>query len=279
MAERKRTLKDKVISTTNSLRYALTEPAMLNIQRARYGIDYVYDKEPLISVYTPTYNRAKLLMSRAVKTVLNQTYKNIEYIIVGDYCTDETEELVSQIDDDRVRFVNLPEKPKNFPKTAECMWFAGPVRPANVALNMVKGQWIARIDDDDMFLPDHLESSLKFALDGGYEFVSAMYEEERDGIRKVMDEKDQNPRIGGAQTWLYRSYLRFFNYNQHCWRKSWDKVNDLDLQKRMYNAGVRIGFNEKVVAQVFPRPNETTIGLDAYKRAETEGFRRYYGTP
>ena len=142
---------------------------------------------------------------------------------------------------------------------------------------MAEGKWIARIDDDDIFAKDHLEVLLRFAQENDYEFVSAAYIEERYGERRVENAKNDNPRIGGTQTWLYRSYLKFFKYNINCWRKNWNKVNDIDLQVRMHRAGVRMGFLDKVTAYVLPRPGEETIGLDAYKKAEEKGFKNYYG--
>ena len=70
--------------------------------------------------------------------------------------------------------------------------------------------------------------------------------------------------IGGTQTWLYRGYLKFMKYNPDCWRKKWNKVNDTDLQERMVNAGVRIGYLDEITAHVRPRPGETEVGLRAY---------------
>ncbi len=221
--------------------------------------------DPLISVYVPTYNRAGLLMERCVKTVLAQTYANFELIIVGDHCTDRTEALVREVDDSRVRFFNIPKRGYRYPPTAENHWLAGPVVAANQALSMIRGKWIARIDDDDMWTADHLETLLRFAQAGDYEFVSASYLAERHGNQVIVDVKDSSPRIGGTQTWLYRSYLNFMKYNIDCWRKSWNRVNDTDLQDRMYKAGVRMGYLEKVVAMVLPRPGESTIGLEAYR--------------
>lgn len=266
MTERKRTFEDKLISSLNSIRYALTEPLILRIMRLIYEKDY-RDKseEPLISVYTPTYNRAKLLIERAVPSVLNQTYKNFEYIIVGDCCTDETEEVVTKIGDPRIRFYNLPKRGYRYPPTVENHWFAGPVVPANFALKMLRGKWIARIDDDDIWTEDHLEVLINFAQEGNYEFVSSSYIAVRHGKEILIDVKDQVPRIGGTQTWLYRSYLKFMKYNINCWRKKWNRVNDTDLQDRFYKAGVRIGFLEKVTCYVLPRPGEETVGLEAYR--------------
>lgn len=275
---KKRTLSDKLISNYNEFYYNLTEPVLLRLARVRLEAIYKQpDSEPLISVYTPTYNRGSLLTERALPSVLAQTYKNFEYIIVGDCCTDNTEELLSKINDKRVEFYNLPEKSQGYPLTAEGRWLAGPVGAANQALKMVRGKWLARIDDDDIFTKDHLEILLRFAQENDYEFVSAAYVEERYGQRRIENAEHDHPRIGGTQTWLYRSYLKFFKYNINCWRKSWNKVNDIDLQVRMHRAGVRMGFLDKVTAYVLPRPGEETIGLDAYKKAEEKGFKNYYG--
>jgi len=272
----KRTWQDKVISGLIGFYYNLTEPVLLWLARTRHEAEYQPDDlEPLISVYIPTYNRAELLMSRAVPSVLAQTYKNFELIIVGDHCTDNTAELVSKINDPRIIFYNLPTRDYRYPPTAENHWLAGPVVPANQALKMVKGQWIARIDDDDIWTPDHLEALLRFAQKGNYEFVSSSYETERHGQKILVDVKDENPRIGGTQTWLYRSYLKFFKYNINCWRKSWNRVNDTDLQDRFYKAGVRLGFLERVTARILPRPGETTVGLEAYKLSENAKLKHF----
>ncbi|MDD5597294.1 MAG: glycosyltransferase family 2 protein [Victivallaceae bacterium] len=233
------------------------------------------EKTPLISVYVPTYNRADILMQRAVPSVLVQSYKNFELIIIGDCCTDKTEEYVNHIDDPRIRFYNIPQRGYRYPPTAENHWLAGPVVAANTALGVCRGKWIARIDDDDTWTPDHLEKLLKFAQNGNYEFVSSSYIAERRGKRSIVSVKDEIPPIGGTQTWLYRSYLKFFKYNIDCWRKNWNRVNDTDLQDRMYKAKVKMGYIDEVTAYVLPRPGENTIGLDAYLENKKEKENHY----
>ena len=63
-------------------------------------------KEPLISVVIPTYNRANTIL-QSVNSVLNQTYKNIELIVVDDCSTDDTEKIIAGIQDSRVKFYRL----------------------------------------------------------------------------------------------------------------------------------------------------------------------------
>ena len=156
-----------------------------------------------------------------------------------------------------------------------CPQFVGGAVPANKALDLAKGRWIARNDDDDIWTPEHLETLLRFAQKGNWEFVSASYITERHGKRITVDAKDEKPRIGGVQTWLYRSYLKFMKYNPECWRKSWNRVWDTDLQDRIYRAGVRMGFLDQVVAYVLPRPGEATVGLEAYKLSEKDKLEHY----
>lgn len=288
---RKQTIPDRLISMVNSTRFALTEPLKLRIARARYEHFYKdLTDNPLVSVYTPTYNRGEILIERALSSVLNQIYKNLEYIIIGDHCTDNTEELVSQIDDPRIRFYNLPKRERRYPVNVENHWLAGPVVPANKALELVQGKWIARVDDDDTLVPEHIETLLRFAQKENYEFVSAQYVEERrgkkvivDGIKardpyythRPIDENDDSPKIGGTSTWLYRSYLSFLKYNINCWRKKWNRVNDAEFSQRIFKAGVRMGFIDKVLAYVLPRPGEATVGLEAYILTEKEKLKHF----
>jgi glycosyltransferase involved in cell wall biosynthesis len=272
----KRGFQDRVISGARALYYSLYEPVRLKRERKLHAHEYEKNRyKPLISVYVPTYNRAELLMERAVASVLNQTYTNFEFIIIGDHCTDETEKLVKSIRDRRIRFHNIPRRGYRYPPTPENHWFAGPVIAANTALEMVRGEWIARIDDDDIWTEDHLEVLLDFALEGDYEFVSSAYRTIRHGREIIVDEKDSIPRIGGTQTWLYRSYMKFFRYNIDCWRKAWNRVNDTDIQDRMYKAGVRMGFCEKVTCHIVPRPGEDTVGLEAYRVTAEEKMEHF----
>lgn len=290
-AANRRTLEDRFIAGFNEWRFALMEPMRLRIERMKHESEYRNPRDkPLASVCVPTYNRGPLLVERAVTSVLSQTYENLELIIVGDHCTDNTAELLSQIKDPRLRFYNLPSRSRKYKQTVENHWFVGGATPANKAMQIARGQWIARVDDDDTWSPDHIEKLLALAQQGQYEFVSALYEEERFGTRKVVDgvraldpyytrgpanPNDDSPKIGGVSTWLYRSYLRFMQYNVECWRKEWNRVWDVDLSLRIHDAGVRMGFLDQVVAYVLPRPGETSVGLEAYKLTEKEKMEQY----
>ena len=261
--EYKRTLVDRLVSALQAARFAATEPILLRIARLRHEGEYAdRNEDPLISVVMTTYKRARVLVNRCLPSILNQTYRNFELVITADSRVDETAALVSQIRDPRIRFFDVPEWKYYHPET-KLRWFVGGVPSRNKALDFARGKWIAEIDDDDVFLPDHLDALLRFAQKGNYEFVSACHIVEKNGKRNLVDVKKVRPRIGGVQTWFYRSYLRFFKWNIQSWRKSYNRNPDIERQLRMGFSGVKIGFLEKVVTLVLPIPGKDTTGLDA----------------
>ena len=276
---------DRTICAARAAWYGAVEPIklrLLRFHRVRDDVPYgVHWHDPLVSVLIPTHNRTDLLLSRALPSVLAQTYTNL-HIVMGEHgCTDNTNYRAASFlrqngwSEKRMWFVRLPRR-QTYPPTAENHWLVGPVAPLNAMLrDGVFGAWIARIDDDDTWTPDHVETLLRAAQAGDYEFISSAYERERDGVREMVSHDGGDPPIGGTQTWLYRSYLKFMRYNPDCWRKSWNRVNDTDLADRFRKAGVRIGWIPDVTAHVLPRPGETTVGLAAYRR-DAQGKERAF---
>lgn len=279
MSENEISKMQSLLGIRDEFLYRLTERPRLINERRKNSYDYRDVRNPLISVCIPTYNRAELLIDRALTSVLKQTYTNFEVIVTGDHCTDNTAELIEALNDPRVHFHNLTERKKTYPANARFHWYAGGANACNESLRRARGVWIARIDDDDIWTEDHLEVLLDFAVARDVEFVSGCYEAVRFDERTVIcgneaygsyfgklksHQADQGPKIGGVSTWLYRSYLRFMKYNEFCWRKRWNKVWDVDLAARFIDAGVTMAHLPRVVSKIIPRPGENTIGLDAY---------------
>jgi len=102
------------------------------------------EKQPLVTVYIPTHNRAHLI-ERAVLSVINQTYRNIEIIIVDDGSTDETPKVLSLLCNKYLCIKTLRhEKAK------------GACAARNLAIENAKGFYITGLDDDDEFLPHRI---------------------------------------------------------------------------------------------------------------------------
>lgn len=122
---------------------------------------------PLVSVIIPTYNRFKYLLN-AIESVQNQTYKNVEIIVIND-CSDE-EEYYSTKFPLNVKKIDLEINQKH--KLGYIS--VGHIR--NFGLEVAKGKYIATLDDDDVWLPRKLEiqiskltsSNNKFSCTEGY---------------------------------------------------------------------------------------------------------------
>jgi len=218
-----------------------------SLRKVRARMEYHVSDRPLISVIIPTFNRAELLARRAIPSVLRQTYQNFELIIVGDHCTDNTEEMIRQFDDRRMRFHNLARRGE-YPKETRKRWLVAGVVPSNKGLELARGEWIAHLDDDDEFSDDHLEVLLDHALKHRYEMVYGVVEmEKRPGKWvKLGSWPLQIDKIAHLSV-LYHSKLRLFKYDINAWKI--DEPDDWNLFRRMKEAGVRIGFVDKVVGK------------------------------
>lgn len=101
-------------------------------------------KKPLVSIGIPTYNRADSFLSETLQSALDQKYRNIE-IIVSDNCsTDNTGEVVSSFNDERIRYFRQNEN-------------IGPFRNMNYCLENARGDYFLMLHDDDLIDPDFIE--------------------------------------------------------------------------------------------------------------------------
>jgi glycosyltransferase involved in cell wall biosynthesis len=102
---------------------------------------------PLVSVILPIYN-CQLYIKESVESILNQTFTDFELIIIDDASTDGTFEIVEKIIDPRIRLI---KKPKN----------SGYTESLNLGLELSKGLYIARMDGDDISLPNRFKEQVK----------------------------------------------------------------------------------------------------------------------
>ena len=101
--------------------------------------------DSLVTIYISTFSRLELL-KRSINSALNQTYKNIEIIVVDDCSTDGTQEFLKEIskEDSRIRYF-LKEK-----NSGACV-------SRNIAIKNANGEFITGLDDDDYFEPDRVD--------------------------------------------------------------------------------------------------------------------------
>lgn len=116
----------------------------------------------LVSIIMPSYNTAGFI-AESIQSVLEQSYKNWELLIVDDCSTDNTDEVVSlYLVDERIKYL---KNEKN----------SGAAVSRNRALREAKGKWIAFLDSDDLWEPDKLEKQIAFMRDNDYHFSYTNY--------------------------------------------------------------------------------------------------------
>jgi len=158
------------LEQADMLKSSLEVPTELVEEFSRWKAANVAPDHPLVSVCVATYNRGELLTERCIASILRQTYRNLELIVVGDCCTDDTEARIARIGDPRVRFVNLPQRGP-YPSDPMRRWMVAGSCAMNHALALANGDFITHLDDDDEHLPDRLEKLLDFAKQTQSDFV------------------------------------------------------------------------------------------------------------
>ena len=105
---------------------------------------------PKVSVLMSVYNTEENFLREAIKSILNQTYKDFEFLIINDGSTkNNTEQVILSFKDDRIRYI--PNE-RNMGIIASC----------NKGFDLANGEYIARFDSDDIALPQRLEKEVEF---------------------------------------------------------------------------------------------------------------------
>lgn len=181
----------------------------------------------LVTVYMPTHNR-RFLVERAVKSVLNQTYKNLELIVCDDGSSDETWEILCQLSQLDDRMVIL----RNETPLGACL-------SRNRCIGIAKGKYITGLDDDDYFLPNRIQVLINCIEDKKVNSVCSnlIYKskekdlagERYNGLIKSKDIGYRN--IVGNQIFTLTSIFRELNGFDTC-APAWQ---DYDLWLRLIN--------------------------------------------
>ena len=184
----------------------------------------------LVSIIMPSWNTAKFI-GETIQSVIDQTYTNWELLIVDDCSTDNTDEVVASFKDVRIRYFH---NEKNL----------GAALTRNRALREAKGEWIAFLDSDDLWMPEKLENQINFMKKNGYTLSYTEYEK--------IDEasKSLNVYVSGPEKVNKR---KIYNY---------DYIGQLTM---MYSAKV-FGL---IQIKDIKKNNDYAIRLQLYKKSGT----------
>jgi len=153
-------------------------------------------KQLKVSVIIPTYNRANLL-PRAINSVLNQTFRDFEIVVVDDGSTDNTREILEPfIKSNQIRYFYQKNK--------------GPSAARNLGIKNSKGEYIAFLDSDDEWLPEKLEKQIKLfenSKDKKLGFV---------GCDVIIVDEERNTTIQ-YEFPKYKNYLKYLLSTKSIW--------------------------------------------------------------
>lgn len=116
---------------------------------------------PLVSIIMATYNRPDVL-KYAIKSVIWQTYKNWELLVVGDACSESTGQVIKDFNNPKISYHNFEEN------------FGEQSGPNNWGINNAKGKYISFLNHDDLWFPDHLSLCISHIKEWGADLVYAI---------------------------------------------------------------------------------------------------------
>lgn len=165
----------------------------------------------LVSVVIPTYNRSASVYN-AILSVLSQTYRDLELIVVDDGSTDNTYQILMNFHDSRLRLVRQDHQ--------------GVAAARNYGVSLAQGDYIAFLDSDDVWMPHKLERQISFTLEGEWEITQTDELWIRRG-KKVNPKFRHSKRAG----WLFEPSLYLCLVSPSCVflsRKCWENVGPFD---------------------------------------------------
>lgn len=150
----------------------------------------------LVSIITPCYNAEKYIAA-TIESVINQTYKNWELLITDDCSTDASAKIIKryQVQDSRIKYFST-EKNTGHPSV-----------PRNIALSHAKGDYMALLDSDDLWLPNKLEEQLRFIIENKYSIITS-YTQVITDSGQLTKKIRKNPAVS-----TYRSMLKNMGVN------------------------------------------------------------------
>ena len=176
----------------------------------------------LVSVIIPTYNRSKLI-KRSATSVLNQTYRNIELIIVDDGSTDDTETVVNSINDSRIIYIKQSNQ--------------GACVARNNGIVHAKGKFIAFHDSDDVWHKDKLEKQIECIQNTQADFVFCKMAINGNSKKRLPQnfkegfvEESVLPLGGSTQTFLANAEV----FKKECFDVEMPRLQDFELLLRIH---------------------------------------------
>lgn len=228
------------------------------------ALDYKRLYNDKISVIIPTYNRGQLLI-RSLKSILNQTYKNIEVLIIDDGSKDDTKQKISNIHDNRIRYIQLRKN-------------KGASFARNLGIKKSIGKYITFQDSDDISFYDKFKmqienllkhkSDLDFCKIRFYKFFNSSY--------SIIPYDYQHQMIIENKAFEALCYGNFIStcsmvvkkniIEKYLFDNSFPRLQDYDLILRMM-PDIKISYTNKILNELYIHKDSITNSNSRLKKA------------
>jgi len=195
---------------------------------------YISNETPLISVITVVYNGEKYL-EQTIKSVINQTYKSIEYIIIDGGSTDKTLDIIKKYEKHIAYWVSEPDK--------------GLYDAMNKGIGVAKGELIGMINSDDWYEPNAVELIVNAYKNNPNKtiFHADRYDVDESGNRKIKKFHPSN--------FKFKYYGMTYNHPSMFITKD-------EYKKHLYNTELRALSDYQFVLEAFLRNRDTFLYID-----------------
>ncbi len=203
------------------------------------------ENHPRVSVLMPVYN-AERYLSEAIESILNQTYENFEFIIVNDGSTDQSLKIIRnfEMSDSRINIISRDN--------------TGIVGALNDGLEIASGEYIARMDADDVSLPDRLEAQVDYmnsnpdcVIVGGHAWVIDPDGDILKLYRRPLHHEDIMEQLlqadGGAIVHPVAMFRKSAFDKVRGYRKEFELIEDLDLYLRLLECGKLANIDQTLI--------------------------------
>ena len=219
-------------------------------------------KNPLISVVIPTYNRENTIQ-RAINSVINQTYRNFEILVIDDGSSDNTKKKINKY---LRKYPNFKYHRSNH---------KGVSSARNMGIKMASGEFISFLDSDDAFLPEKLERQLQYmnekkinlSLSNGYIVIeeSTKYLCSLEPSRIIQKEDIiLNKVLSSASFIMINKKLS----NKYLFDKNLKSSNDIDFLLRVMN-DFKLGFINMPLVNINKENNNRRISRNVYVKIDS----------
>jgi glycosyltransferase involved in cell wall biosynthesis len=204
---------------------------------------------PQVTVILATYNRSSVLR-HAISSTLGQTFTDFELLVIGDGCTDDSEQVASESGDPRVRWINLPVNSGH------------QTTPNNEGLRQARGEIIAYHGHDDLWLPHHLAIMVDALQTTGADLAySLCFLVPREGAGWVRLPHRELGAYAPPLCVVHRNTLteRIGGWRHH--RELGTTPPDVELWRRAHASGAELTFVPRLTGIKFP----ASVRRDVYR--------------